>query len=38
MISRLYRGTLYHCRHTPKRHSFSYDVFMPFVRLDQVKH
>ncbi len=37
MISRLYRGTLFHCRHTPKRHSFSYDVFMPFVRLDDVQ-
>ena len=37
MISRLYRGTLFHCRHTPKRHSFSYDVFMPFVRLDAVQ-
>lgn len=29
--SRLYRGTLYHCRHTPKRHVFSYQVFMPLV-------
>ena len=29
--SRLYRGTLWHCRHTPKRHAFRYRVFMPLV-------
>src|SRR5210317_2048502 len=34
MISRLYRGTLYHHRHTPTQHSFQYSVFMPFVDLD----
>lgn len=42
MISRLYRGTLYHSRLTPKRHTFSYQVFMPFVDLtalpDLVEH
>lgn len=33
MISRLYRGTLYHCRHTPRRHDFRYRVFMPLVNV-----
>jgi len=33
-MSRLYRGTLYHRRHTPTQHSFQYSVFMPFVDLD----
>lgn len=33
MISRVYHGTLFHCRHTPKKHSFSYRVFMPLVDL-----
>ena len=31
MISRLYRGTLFHCRHSPREHQFSYKVFMPLV-------
>jgi DUF1365 family protein len=34
MISKLYRGTLFHCRHSPKQHRFSYKVFMPLVQLD----
>ncbi len=33
MISRLYRGTLFHCRHSPRHHQFSYRVFMPLVDL-----
>jgi len=33
MISRLYRGTLFHCRHSPRQHRFSYQVFMPLVDL-----
>jgi len=33
MISRLYRGTLFHCRHSPRQHRFSYEVFMPLVDL-----
>lgn len=33
MKSRLYRGTLFHIRHQPKRHQFQYRVFMPFVHL-----
>lgn len=36
MISRLYRGTLFHCRHTPKRHAFAYKVFMPLVELQSL--
>lgn len=36
MKSQLYVGTLFHCRHTPTRHQFKYDVFMPFVRLDEL--
>ena len=38
MISKLYRGTLFHCRHTPRSHRFSYKVFMPFVQLDALPH
>lgn len=34
MMSKLYRGTLFHCRHSPKQHQFSYKVFMPLVQLD----
>lgn len=33
MISRFYKGTLYHCRHRPKVHRFQYQVFMPLVDL-----
>lgn len=33
-MSKLYRGTLFHCRHSPKQHQFSYKVFMPLVQLD----
>ncbi len=33
MKSRLYRGSLFHIRHQPKRHQFKYQVFMPFVHL-----
>ena len=36
MKSRLYRGTLFHTRRSPKRHSFSYRVFMPFVHLQSL--
>ncbi len=36
MISRLYRGTLFHCRHTPRRHHFQYRVFMPLVNLHEL--
>ena len=36
MISRLYRGTLFHCRHTPRRHLFQYRVFMPLVNLHEL--
>jgi len=32
--SRLYRGTVFHCRHTPRRHAFSYRVFMPLIDLE----
>jgi DUF1365 family protein len=38
MISKLYRGTLFHCRHSPKQHRFSYKVFMPLVQLDALPH
>ena len=38
MISKLYRGTLFHCRHSPRSHRFSYKVFMPFVQLDALPH
>lgn len=34
--SRIYKGTLRHRRHSPREHSFSYNVFMPFLRLDEL--
>lgn len=36
MKSRLYVGTLRHRRHLPRSHAFSYRVFMPFLRLDEL--
>lgn len=36
MKSRLYRGTLRHRRHLPREHSFTYDVFMPYLHLGEV--
>ncbi len=35
--ARLYSGTLKHARYTPKRHVFSYKVFMPFVELETLE-
>ena len=35
--ARLYAGTLKHARYTPKRHVFSYKVFMPFVELETLE-
>jgi len=35
--SRIYHGTLHHCRHSPKRHAFSYQVYMPYVDLSKVE-
>ena len=34
MSAKLYSGTLRHARYTPKPHSFTYKVFMPFVELE----
>ena len=34
--ARLYSGTLRHARYSPKRHLFSYKVFMPFVPLGKL--
>jgi len=36
MKSRLYTGTLRHRRHLPRRHTFTYRVFMPLVHLDEI--
>mgnify|MGYP001819724188 FL=1 len=36
MTSRIYQGTLRHRRHQPRSHHFSYRVFMPFIRLDEL--
>ncbi|MFN2288900.1 MAG: DUF1365 domain-containing protein [Chromatocurvus sp.] len=36
MTSRLYTGLLRHRRHLPRAHHFSYRVFMPFLRLDEL--
>jgi len=33
MINRLYQGVLYHRRNEPKRHAFSYQVFLPYLNL-----
>lgn len=34
MNAKLYSGTLRHARYLPKRHAFTYKVFMPFVELE----
>jgi DUF1365 family protein len=34
--SRIYSGTLRHRRHLPRKHSFSYRVFMPYLHLDEI--
>lgn len=36
MNSCLYTGLLRHRRHLPRPHAFSYRVFMPFIRLDEL--
>jgi uncharacterized protein len=36
MKAALYKGTLHHARYTPKKHAFSYSVFMPFVELSSL--
>ncbi|MEO0435901.1 MAG: DUF1365 domain-containing protein [Pseudomonadota bacterium] len=36
MKSRLYTGLLRHRRHLPRAHAFSYRVFMPYLRLDEI--
>lgn len=36
MTSRIYTGLLRHRRHHPRAHAFSYQVFMPFLRLDEL--
>ena len=37
MTAKLYSGTLRHARYTPKKHVFSYKVFMPFVELQSLE-
>ena len=34
VTSKLYSGTLRHARYSPKKHAFSYKVFIPFVELE----
>ena len=34
VTSKLYSGTVRHARYSPKKHAFSYKVFMPFVELE----
>ena len=34
VTAKLYSGTLRHARYSPKKHAFSYKVFMPFVELE----
>lgn len=36
MKSRLYTGTLRHRRHMPRDHAFRYQVFMVYLRLDEI--
>ena len=34
VTAKLYSGTLRHARYSPKKHAFTYKVFMPFVELE----
>lgn len=36
VTAKLYWGTLRHARYLPKKHAFSYKVFMPFVELETI--
>ena len=36
VTAKLYSGTLHHARYSPKKHAFSYKVFMPFVELESL--
>jgi DUF1365 family protein len=36
MTSGLYEGWVRHRRHSPRQHNFSYRVFMPYLRLDEL--
>ena len=36
MTSCLYEGTLIHRRHQPRAHQFAYQLFMPFINLDDL--
>ncbi len=37
MKNRLYQGVLYHRRNEPKQHTFSYQVFLPYLNLGELK-
>ena len=36
MKSRIFSGTLRHRRHLPREHAFTYQVFMPYLHLDEI--
>lgn len=36
MKSALYKGSVYHCRFIPKKHSFKYQIFLIWLNLDEI--
>lgn len=38
MDSAIYKGQVFHARHTPKHHAFSYDIFLFWLNLEELQH
>lgn len=36
MQSAIYQGSVFHARHYPKKHAFSYDIFLLWLQLDEI--
>ena len=36
MESAIYQGTVFHARHVPKKHAFTYNIFLLWLKLDEI--
>lgn len=37
MQSAIYKGSVFHARHHPKKHAFNYDIFLMWLKLDEIE-
>tara|TARA_R110000744_G_scaffold419_9_gene1678 strand:- start:1276 stop:2004 length:729 start_codon:yes stop_codon:yes gene_type:complete len=37
MQSAIYKGRVFHARHYPKKHAFNYDIFLMWLKLDEIE-